>query len=96
MAGSRRHLRLASGRQLWRLNEQGMLRVELVDGCFEPGGPPEGWEGIAYDEAKHLYRRTLAERWRGLPAYPVKGEAWRVVDGRVQSLGVTDEEGSRT
>lgn len=91
MAGSRRHLRLASGRQLWRLNEQGLLRVELVDGCFEPGGPLDGWEGIDYSVAKQLCRRTLEERWRGLPAYPVKGELWTVVDGRVKSLGVYEE-----
>lgn len=88
--------RLATTRQLWRLNEQGLLRVvDLDDETFRPGGPVDGWLGVSAAEADVLLGRALEERWRGLPAFPRKGELWTVRDGRVVSLGMAlDEEAS--
>ncbi len=87
-----RQHRLASWAQLWRLNEQGLLRIELAEDAFVPGGPPEGWTCIGWEEAKALLARLDDERWVGLPAFPRPGELTVVRSGRVVPLGMALEE----
>lgn len=72
----------ARNRQVWRLNQQGLLAVVLADDSFAPGGPAEWPEPISAAEAKTLLARLKQERWTGSP-WPGPGDTWSVVDGRV-------------
>lgn len=86
-------VRLATGYQLYRLNEQGLLGMEIVADAFVPGGPAEGWRGITHAEASRLLGLLVSERWPGLGRWPKAGEAWTVRDGLVVPVrAAADEE----
>lgn len=81
---------LASNKQLWRLNEQGLLRVALDDDTFVPGGPAEWPAPISAADANKLLARLQDERWSG-GRFPEPADMWSVVDGRVVIHGPVDE-----
>ena len=64
-------VRLASGAQLWRLNQAGRLRVV-----------PERGDVVTVLEASEALHRVLAEEWPGLSRFPKIGERLTKVDGR--------------
>ena len=74
---------LATGPQLWRLNQQGVLRLEFDAATFLLGGPLAEWPGVTQDEATSTLDRLLAERWPGLGRWPKAGESWVVQGGLV-------------
>lgn len=91
-SGGIRPMRPATGPQLWRLNEQGLLRlVDISDELFVPGGPAARLSAIVQGEATVLLDRLVRERWAGLERWPKAGEAWTVRDGLVIPLAAPDE-----
>lgn len=79
-------LRLATGRQLYRISQQGCLRLAVDADTFAPGRPVDV-SPILHGEAAATLDRLRAERWAGLGRFPEAGEAWAVRDGLVVPLG---------
>lgn len=79
-------LRLPSPAMLWRLNEQGLLRLELPEDAYVPGGPPSGWTPIPHSQADDALNRLRFERWAGLERFPTSGESWVIRNGLVVPL----------
>lgn len=77
------NVRPATGRQVYRLSEQGCLGIVIGVDTFLPGGPPDGWTPILHGDAAALLDRLRAERWVGLGRWPEPGESWVVRDGLV-------------